>query len=130
MGKNRALLLLAGLSLGLAPAPLPRPDTTEADARKMQGTWALIREKQPGEWTMVIAGDRVTYFHRGELRPEGTHRIRLDARKGPKAIDFDYGRDQVFKGIYSLQGDTLILCTTAVTGLDRPKDLMRKRPLE
>jgi uncharacterized protein (TIGR03067 family) len=114
---QHAVMLLAALYLGSAPAPPPKPPS-KVDLKKMQGTWictyyavwdGCIRYANSGEW-VEIAGDRLTYAD-DEVRSEWV--VTLDATKSRKAITLKGiggdARGKVRRGIYRFEGNTLLM---------------------
>ena len=75
---------------------------------------------------MTIKGRRITYQGAGE------HAITLDARGGKKWFDVVFTADgyrHEYRGLYSIEGDTLTTCLIRSDGeSDRPKDLSGKQP--
>jgi uncharacterized protein (TIGR03067 family) len=99
------------------------------DAKKIQGTWAVVSWQEDGnkallieEPKLTIKGDTIT-FEIGKEKEKFT--IELDETKKPKAIDFVRGKDgkELAPGIYELDEDNLKICY-----LDKGKD--KKRPTE
>jgi uncharacterized protein (TIGR03067 family) len=131
----RVLLVLAVLSLGLAPAPLPRPDKSKEDLKRLQGEWHRVRVtvggnfylEKPHETTIVVAGDRMKYALAG--RPTNEWAFTLDATRGPPRFDRKGVKGDanglIFRGIYRLDGDTFILCSREG---DRPVDFRGAAP--
>jgi uncharacterized protein (TIGR03067 family) len=111
----------------------------------MQGAWAVVVRTINGadnpayrqDLTVEIAGDRIRFLVRGELRTEWA--ITLDDAKTPKVFDMKLregrGTIEVGKGphlpclgIYRLDGDTLWLSHVAGrNGQPRPTDFEGKR---
>jgi uncharacterized protein (TIGR03067 family) len=126
------LLCAAALSLGFAPAPLPKPDHGKADLEKMQGAWVLayaikqgcLREEPDQEAVWVIKGDVLTTSLGG--KPGSTCYVTLDGRTTPRSIDLRNRRGEAdpAPGRYSVDGDTLTVCI----GEKRPRDLSGHGP--
>jgi uncharacterized protein (TIGR03067 family) len=95
----------------------------EADLVKFQGTWSLLlrhwkgHEIDNGPATLMVKGDACTVVYEKGTR-KATWRIKLDATKQPKQIDFLGGGEKV-PGIYKLDGTTLLICQ-GQSGKDRP----------
>jgi uncharacterized protein (TIGR03067 family) len=135
MQKSLAGPLLAALSLAFAPAPLPRPGASKEDLKKMQGRWNLVACQCGGRPTgmplegeacfaIIIVGNRLTYrvgtgegdewlvTLRGAISPAG-----LDMQTTKKSATITK-----IKAVYSLKGDTLIVCHNNGSG-DRPRTI-------
>jgi uncharacterized protein (TIGR03067 family) len=129
---RHALLLAAGLSLGFAPAPLPKPDASKVELKKMQGDWVRVSVTAGGDpvvrhdaTRVAIAGDRIIYLQGAESVVE--YLITLDAGKKPKVFDSQQvaptaSPGRVYPGVYTLEGDTLTVCFSD-PGRARPGDL-------
>jgi uncharacterized protein (TIGR03067 family) len=130
---NRWLLLLvAVLSVGLAPVPKPRAPkapTAEQELKRLQGTWEPVSLSLDGESqeltltaTQVIKGDRLHCLRDGELTTGW--KVTLDPSKRPKAMDLTAERDQRLVCVYELEGDTLTVCHgDQLTVKGRPADV-------
>ncbi len=103
-------------------------DASKKDATELQGTWKVTALEAGGRQVpaesvkgnqFIFKGDKVSLTgHAKDLRT-----YRLDATAEPKGIDIS-GTDanEFSKGIYEIDGDTLKLCLSQSTKLDRPKD--------
>ena len=106
---RRTLLLLAGLLMAFAPAPLPkqrRPDAaSQGDLQAMQGVWT---ERFADSAAVTIIGDRMEYS------PAYTWELTLYAKANPRrVVATGVGSEVAGKtrvGIYRLEGDKLIIC--------------------
>jgi RNA polymerase sigma factor (sigma-70 family) len=121
----------AGKSAGAVP--LERPDS-RADIDQLQGTWKVVAAQSDGQ-TLAEEQFPITQWkvQGSALRLEtrmGSQdiTIRLDPSQNPKHIDMVPRRyDQItYRAIYALDGDTLKICRTETTGLDRPTELASK----
>jgi uncharacterized protein (TIGR03067 family) len=139
MGKYVWLLVAAGLSLGFAPAPLPKPPSGKRDLKKMQGVWAVTTYTVGGKpfggpdegLRVEITGDRMRYTRGGKFLTEWT--ILLDPTRTPKVFDLRGvagGRTpgMLLRGVYRLDGDTLTICSGLDEKTDRPADLAGTAP--
>jgi uncharacterized protein (TIGR03067 family) len=137
------LLPCAVLPLAFAPAPLPkppRPASSGEDLKPLQGAWVRTscavggrpgEGKEDGEVEATIAGGLFTLNQRGHGKV-GVFALTLGRSKGARFIDFrtvsGFRVGAVEQGIYSLEGDTLVVCSEVVAppewpGTGRPTDL-------
>jgi uncharacterized protein (TIGR03067 family) len=128
------LFLVAGCSLGFAPAPLPKPDSSKEDLRKMQGEWVRVRCVSGGN-TLVIDGQVTAVFKGNRMRISLDGRVQaewvitLDAAKKLKVLDQTAHSGLVekgltYRGVYRLEGNTLSICSRQGTDVsNRPTNL-------
>jgi uncharacterized protein (TIGR03067 family) len=137
-------LLLITAAVLAAPAPFPKPPKHEAELKKMQGKWVVVRRTLNGRdvtetanRTVEIIGDRIRFLIDGEMRTEWV--VTLDVKKTPKVFDRKRvasksaaakgGKDgELFSpGIYRLEGDMLWLSNNSRLGDQvRPTDFEGK----
>jgi uncharacterized protein (TIGR03067 family) len=98
------LLSLALLSVGLAPAPFPRPER-----RPSADSWAEMR----GDWQLIrVTADRlIHHYNRGD---ECAYALTVNTSVWPHRFALRGVGEQVrgreWSGIWRVEGDTLILC--------------------
>jgi uncharacterized protein (TIGR03067 family) len=121
-----------GLTVHGAPAPLPKPDPSKDDWKKIQGAWDYVGCRMagrdvavtPGELWMVITKDRITVNIAGSgVMNDWTYT--LDASKKPKTLDMKSrigGFPNGLSGVYVLEGDSFKCCHNNGVG-DSPADL-------
>jgi uncharacterized protein (TIGR03067 family) len=94
------------------------PSQAEKDELdRFRGFWVVSAAEWAGakrslEWqstAALVAGDQWTFLHPRAGLPTGPTTIRLDPEANPKRIDLVDGRDSR-RGIYSLDGDSLLVC--------------------
>ncbi len=140
--RRLVLLACAALPLGFAPAPLPKPDTSKEDLKRMQGTWLHVSTESEvwGRYesgpALVISGDHML-FDWPSRPPAIVCTFRVDARQSPKALDMRLVRGvfgitptrPTFRlATYSLEGDTLKVCEYICPRVEgRPKTVSAKR---
>jgi uncharacterized protein (TIGR03067 family) len=107
------------LILGNVLVPASAHQTEEFE-KKLQGTWTAAKAERDGKEADDVVGHRLTFTDNhfqikskaGKLLYKGT--FRLDPRTKPADFNFEHTegalRGKVWKGIYVLQGDTLITC--------------------
>src|SRR5439155_19960068 len=98
-------------------------DTAEEAQKKLQGTWEATAAERDGKSVTDVVGHRLTFSgpkfqiesKDGKLVYAGTFRV--DPGVKPAAIDFEHSegalKGKSWKGIYSLDGDTLKTCDNA-----------------
>jgi uncharacterized protein (TIGR03067 family) len=132
----RSPLLLAAvvLSLAFAPAPFPRPgkrDTNESDLKKLQGGWLRVTMTLDGQFRQDNTPITIIQARMQFPAPTDAWTLTLDATKKPKTIDArNVGNPQnVFYGIYQIEGDTLTICWRHNVTVDkRPTNFDRAAP--
>ncbi len=100
-------------------------DESAAGAKKIEGKWTVDRYEFSGRKSTrplsdphdVISGNK---WIRPNRRTQYT--FKLESKKKPKWIDLSAKRlgDKVLKGIYLLEGDTLMFCYAYDPQLPRP----------
>jgi uncharacterized protein (TIGR03067 family) len=118
MTMRLAVTLLIPLS-----ALAPGPGQPAGDAKKLEGTWAVVWREYDGqksedvndlltgqEYTVAIKGG-VFKVTRDVYLVEGPLTLKVDGTQKPKAVDFaDQKGRLVYQGIYKIKGDQLTLC--------------------
>ena len=101
--------------LGLLLAAAPQGDPAKADLDKLQGDWQVQSVEVAGKALINVKLEKLTI--KGNkldgLGPEMTVKLAPDQK--PKAIDLIRDKDgRPWLGVYSLDGDELILCMAMV----------------
>jgi uncharacterized protein (TIGR03067 family) len=121
------MILPAVLLIAAEPSELAKKELV-----KLQGEWDMVglevngqpvpEEKIQGT-TLTIEGDKYRTHVKGMMH-EVT--ITIDPAQTPKAIDMAFpdgtNAPKIGKGIYKLDGDTLVLCRMQSTDGERPRD--------
>lgn len=127
---HRLTFAMCWLILGVGLMPAFGQSTVEAQ-KSLQGTWAATTAERDGKAADDVIGHRLSFSGNrfqieskgGKLLYEGTFRVDPGAK--PAAIDFEHTagdlKGKVWKGIYTLDGDTLTTC-------DNAPDLAKGRP--
>ncbi len=109
------LILVAGL---LVAADKPKQGETDAEQKKLQGTWMVVSGEASGnkmpqteteKLRIIITGSKIA-FKTPDKAEEMTYK--LDPAKKPKEIDITHPKvkDGTVNGIYSIEGDNLKIC--------------------
>ena len=131
----RAILTLAALTALFGMSAGPKDDAAKADKRTIQGTWKFVsvldqgmEQQMPEGNRLVIASDSLKVVYPKD-DPRGW-KYTIDPSKDPKEMDWiveiDPGHPIRQLAIYSLEGDTLKICSTAA-GKPRPTKFESKK---
>jgi uncharacterized protein (TIGR03067 family) len=127
--------IVAVLTVGLLlAADGTKKDDNDKDAKKLEGTWAVVsleREGQkdpPDEQAKGItltfaAGGKVT-FKTPDREINGKYKI--DAGKKVKEITLEANDEKTLYGIYKLDGDSLTVCAVDTSADERPTEFATK----
>ena len=97
--------------------------SAEQAQKQLQGTWIATKAERDGKAADDVVGHRLSFTGNrfqiqskdGKLVYAGT--VRVDPSAKPAAIDFEHTegapKGKVWKGIYTLDGDTLTICDNA-----------------
>ena len=109
-------------------APAVQEEVPKGESAKLQGAWRVVGLEAGGrkapeaslkEQRFLIEGDKISLSG----KPEDLRAYRLDATAKPRAVDIPGSVEKEFsKAIYGVEGDTLKLCFSQSTEVDRPKD--------
>jgi uncharacterized protein (TIGR03067 family) len=126
-----------------ARAPEPRPDRAAQEAvrreqEKLAGAWRLVAVETNGQAAPTEAIDDIRFVFTGDQltrqrgdRAETAAAYRVDPSRDPKWMDMTgsaEGREYVIPAVYSLTGDTLMLCYRADYKRISQADASRLRP--
>jgi uncharacterized protein (TIGR03067 family) len=123
--------LLFGCMLCLALAQPANEEKAKKDLERMQGAWVLhalevngkdVPQPKLENTILVIKGD--DYRTKVKDKEPPGFRLRLDPSKNPKAVDMIKSTpgspDEVIKGIYTFENDTLKICRGLAASQERP----------
>lgn len=120
--RSYTLLLLAILTFGSRICAAEEKPELAGDYSQLQGRWLVLRNEIKKQATPGMHG-RFFIFQENTFRidtDKGSEGYSVDEKANPKSIDFDDGRSPVIRGIYKIEGDSLVICTGA-PGAKRPK---------
>ena len=113
-----------------------RDDKPKEDKDAILGTWKAIAFEEDGkdafgtdegkrfkEATFTITGDKIEVKFGADTLEMS---YQLDPATKPKGIDLDNRRGKTFKGVYSLDGNSLKICTSSDPEGDRPTEVTTK----
>jgi uncharacterized protein (TIGR03067 family) len=115
----------------LVAAIVPASAQPAADAQaKLQGAWTATRAERDGHTAEDVVGHRLIFLgnrfqiQSKDAKPLYAGTVRVDPSSKPAAIDFAHTdgplKNATWKGIYALDGNTLIVCDNAPSP-DRPR---------
>jgi uncharacterized protein (TIGR03067 family) len=127
--------IVAVLAVGLLIAADDKKDDKDKDAKKLEGTWAVVSleregQKAPDEQakgvTVTFTADgKVTIKDPDKEETKGTYK--LDASKKVKEITLVEGdTEKTLYGIYKLDGDNLTICAIDTSADERPTEFATK----
>jgi uncharacterized protein (TIGR03067 family) len=119
------LIVVSVLLLGFAPVPFPKPDTSEADLKAMQGDWVETTAEGEVLWAR-FDGASLKIIRSGEI--VGRFTLTLNGAIRPKSMDLYLGQatsEIALRCIYKFERETLtIYC--GKQGGDRPRAFILK----
>ena len=117
--------------LFLSLAQPSNEEKAKKDLDRMQGTWVLHALEVNGKdvpapkldgTILIIKKDE--YYTKVKDKEQFGFRLKLDPSKNPKAVDMiksmPGGAEEVIKGIYTFDGDTLKFCRGLTASQERP----------
>jgi uncharacterized protein (TIGR03067 family) len=127
-----AVMLLAALHLGSAPAPLPRPDRAKAaikqEWKRLDGTWTLTsavafgKELSLGTTALTLKQGKYASTRGEDVIEEGTATV--DPTTTPKSLDLRAStgpyKGKLCRAIYEVRGGAFRVCLR-LPGQPRPK---------
>lgn len=136
---NGLVLSAASLLLTSGFSPADNKDTPKGDKEKFQGKWQIVsiatedkvikREDVPREWKGTFEKDLFVEGDRFGQVDYSNAKVKLDDTCDPKKITVEDNDGKLrFRGIYSLDGDTLKVCMNGDgTDVRRPEEFVTKK---
>jgi len=120
-------LTISWLTLGLGLACAQPAAAAEKD---LQGIWIATKAERDGKAASDVVRHRLAFAGDGfqiqsmDAKSLYAGTVRVDPSTKPAAIDFEHTegslKGKAWKGIYAMEGDTLIICDNA-ENLDKPR---------
>jgi uncharacterized protein (TIGR03067 family) len=132
-------LATASLLLVIGVSAADDKDALQGDKGKLQGKWQIVsvavedkvikREDVPKQWKGTFEKDLLVEGDRFGQVGYSSAKIEVDETRDPKHITVrDGGGKLTFRGIYSLDGDTLKVCMNGDGGdARRPEEFVTKK---
>ena len=108
------------VALGLVPA---FAQTTNEAQKRLEGTWTATKAERDGQGADDVIGHRLAFtgnrfrIQSRDGKPLYAGTFRANPASNPATIDFEHTegpmKGKAWKGIYTLDGDTLRVCDTA-----------------
>ena len=136
---NGMVLATASLLLAIGVSAADNKDALKGDREKLQGQWQLVsiavegkiitREGVPQEWKGTFEKDLLVRGDRFGQVGNSNAKFELDDTRDPKQITVrDADGTLTFRGIYTLDGDTLKVCMNGDGGdVRRPEEFVTKQ---
>jgi uncharacterized protein (TIGR03067 family) len=121
--RGPALLFLALLVACVRAGAADDKAGLTGDYAQLQGRWIVLRNEIKKQTTPPMHGRRFIFEGRTFRidTDQGSEGYSVNETTQPRSIDFDDGRSPVIRGIYRIEGESLVICTGA-PGAKRPKD--------
>ncbi|QDU75314.1 Serine/threonine-protein kinase PknB [Bremerella volcania] len=131
---NDVVIMLKRIHPAVAAAPLATDVPRVTDLDRIQGNWGVTSQLVDGEaidrnWEKdviyyMVSGYEVDLIGGSEIDHA---KFRLDATKSPKTIDIRHEDGTVERGIYEVEGESLVICSAKPGAKDRPTSLESKK---
>ncbi len=109
----RVVLIILASCLGMAYGDEPKVESTQAEMKKLEGTWVMTHMSRKGfkvplpVEVVIVFGTDGSVVQREKGQPEKKSTYRVDPSKSPREIDFlDADGKLDMLGIYERDGDT------------------------
>jgi uncharacterized protein (TIGR03067 family) len=135
--RRAGLLLILGLGLLVASAPMAKDDDVAAEDKKFEGVWVVTGlevngmaapEENYSNQTFTFKGKEYVQKAGDQVIEAGTQD--LNPKKKPKEMDIKVTegetKDQLQLAIYEIEGDNLKVCAARHGDKERPKEFVTK----
>ena len=119
---HRLISAMCWLILGTWLGPAFAQPAEEAQ-KKLQGTWTATKAERDAKAANDVVGHRLSFtgnhfqIQSKDGKPLYAGTVQMDPSAKPAAIDFEHKegalKGKAWKGIYTLDGDTLTICDNA-----------------
>ena len=112
------------LLLAQEPGKQSTDEVSKQELAKLQGEWVLTKTLDADKLVYIFKGNEYTSSKNGE-QSNVKVTFTIDTATEPKSITRTTPKGEVSRGIYKIDGDTLLICS-AISGHEKPTEFLQK----